>query len=146
MDLKLRRIGNSVGVIIPGDALRAWALSAGDSLELKDDAIRPPRERPNRQEQLDHLKRNIALEVVRRHPAEEIRRNALANLARWKDAGVWSAAYQEWFDILSRDDDGTLYAAMLGLNERSNRLRQSPPFVGMLSQPILERLREEALG
>ena len=91
MDIKLRRIGNSLGVISPGDTLRRWALSEGDALELTNDSIRPSRVRRNRHEQLDLLKRNIALEVVRQHTAEEIRRRSLDNLARWRERAVYFA-------------------------------------------------------
>jgi hypothetical protein len=93
---------------------------------------------------LDVLKRAIALEVATRHTAEEIRRRSAANLARWKHSGMWSNAYDEWDDIVSSNDDGRLYAAMLGQDERANRLRQSMPFVGMLPDRVLARLREDA--
>lgn len=34
MDLKLRKIGNSYGVILPGEVLRALAVKEGDNLTL----------------------------------------------------------------------------------------------------------------
>ena len=144
MNLKLRRIGNSIGVIIPGNVLRDWALSEGDSLELTAEAIRPPRGRRNHQEQLDRLKHALAVEVVKQHSAEQIRRHSIDNLVRWRSAGVWGPAYQRWFDVLSSADDGALYALMVGHDEEANRLRQSPPFVGLLPQPVLEELRAQA--
>jgi hypothetical protein len=36
-----------------------------------------------------------------------------------------------------------LFAAMLGRDEESNRLRQSMPFVGLLSQDQVEAIYEE---
>jgi hypothetical protein len=41
-------------------------------------------------------------------------------------------------------DDGELFAVLLGRDERSNRLRQSPPYVGLLPREQVERLNEEA--
>jgi antitoxin component of MazEF toxin-antitoxin module len=144
MKLTVRRIGNSLGVIVPKATLREWGVAEGGSLELTPQSIRPHRRRRGAHEALDKLKRAIALEVAARHSAEEIRRRSSANLDRWKRAGVWCDAYGEWREILSSNDDGQLYAAMVGEDERANRLRQSMPFVGMLPDGVLERLREEA--
>jgi antitoxin component of MazEF toxin-antitoxin module len=142
--LTVRRIGNSLGVIVPRTVLREWGVREGGSLELTRQGIRPPRRTRGPHAALDALKRAIALEVAGRHDAHEIRRRSAANLARWKHSGMWSSAYDEWQDIVSSNDDGRLYAAMLGQDERANRLRQSMPFVGMLPEEVLERLREEA--
>ncbi len=144
MKLTLRRIGNSLGVIVPREVLRSWRVGEGDSLELTADGIRPPRRGRSAHAALDILKRAIALAVVERHPADTIRSHSRANLRRWKRGGVWGEAYRRWQEILDSGDDGRLYAAMLGENDESNRLRQSMPFVGMLPQDVLEKLREEA--
>ena len=42
------------------------------------------------------------------------------------------SAYDEWQRILESGDDGELFATMLGRDERCIRLRQSPPYVGLL--------------
>ena len=42
-----------------------------------------------------------------------------------------------------RGSDEALYGAMVGADDRGNRLRQSPPYAGMLPRDVLERLREE---
>ncbi|WP_210399003.1 hypothetical protein [Steroidobacter denitrificans] len=68
----------------------------------------------------------------------------LANLYRWRKQGVWGPAYEEWQEIARCDDDGALFAAMLGHDEDANRLRQSMPFVDLLSQDEVKRLHEEA--
>lgn len=141
MRLTVRRVGGSLGVIIPKGTLERWGVSEGDALELTDAAIRPPR---NAQETLDELKRAFALEVVRRFDASQIRAKILANLHRWKAAGSWVAAYDEWKKIAEGDDDGALFAAMLGQDEESNRLRQSAPWVGLLPKDVVRRLNEEA--
>ena len=95
-------------------------------------------------EALDELKRRLAGAVVSRCSAHEIRTHSLANLYRWKQSGSWVSAYDEWQTILENGDDGQLFAAMLGRDECSNRLRQSPPYVGLLPREEVRRLNEEA--
>jgi hypothetical protein len=60
--------------------------------------------------------------------------------------GTWVSAYEEWQEILESGSDGTLFAAMSGRDEDSNRLRQSLPFVGLLSQERVREIYEEAGG
>jgi hypothetical protein len=54
------------------------------------------------------------------------------------------SAYEEWEKILKNADDGELFAVLLGRDERSNRLRQSPPYVGLLPREEVRKLNEEA--
>src|SRR5260370_39789592 len=42
MKLTVRRVGNSLGVILPKDALEAWAIGEGPYLEITERDIRPP--------------------------------------------------------------------------------------------------------
>jgi antitoxin component of MazEF toxin-antitoxin module len=144
MKLLIRRIGNSLGVIIPRSALATWGLGEGDTLELSGRCIRPPRARPVGHEVLDELKRKLAAAVVSSFSANQIRAQGLANLHRWRQGGAWVSAYDEWERILTRADDGELFAAMLGRDEHSNRLRQSPPYIGLLPREEVGRLNEEA--
>jgi antitoxin component of MazEF toxin-antitoxin module len=144
MKLTLRRIGNSLGVLVPKAALRTWGLEEGDTLELTENGIRPSSRAGFSQQTLDELKRDLALAVVRRFTPREIRAQSLANLHRWKRQGVWVSAYDEWRELIDRDDDGELYAAMLGRDERANRLRQSPPYVGLLPREEVRKLNEKA--
>ncbi|MBX3503612.1 MAG: hypothetical protein KF889_29575 [Alphaproteobacteria bacterium] len=146
MKLPLRRIGNSLGVIVPKAALEAWGVGEGDALELTERAIRPATRPGLSHQALDALKRAIALAVVRRCEPREIRAQILANLHRWKKQGTWVSAYDEWRAIARRGDDGELFAAMLGHDEEATRLRQSMPFVGLLPQAEVRRLHEEAAG
>jgi hypothetical protein len=90
------------------------------------------------------LKRALAVAVVARCPANLIRGHSLANLHRWKKRGSWVSAYDEWREILECGSDGELFATMLGRDERSNRLRQSPPYVGLLPRDEVRRINEEA--
>jgi antitoxin component of MazEF toxin-antitoxin module len=144
MKLPLRRIGNSLGVIIPRTTLGAWGVGEGDALELSDRGIHPPASAGSSHQALDELKRALALAVVRRFTPREIRARSLANLHRWRSQGTWVSAYGEWRKLMEQADDGELFAAMLGRDEHSNRLRQSMPFVGLLSQEEVRSIREEA--
>jgi antitoxin component of MazEF toxin-antitoxin module len=144
MRLTIRRIGNSLGVIVPKTALDAWGVGEGDTLELTARGIAPPPAQPAGHGALDEHKRKLAAAVATRFPANAIRAHSLANLHRWRKAGAWVTAYDEWADILRSGDDGSLFAAMLGRDERSNRLRQSPPYVGLLPRDEVAKLNEEA--
>lgn len=144
MKLVIRRIGNSFGVIIPKATLKAWGIGEGGHLELTDRGIRPAARTGLLHDTLDELKRFIALAVVRSFTPRQIRAQILANLHRWKSQGTWVSAYDEWRELTQRNDDGALFAAMLGRDENAVRLRQSMPFVGLLSQEEVRRLHEEA--
>jgi antitoxin component of MazEF toxin-antitoxin module len=142
--LTLRKVGNSLGIIIPKAALEAWGLTEGDALYLSDNGIHPPATSAGADEALDELRRKLAAVVVRRCTPAEIRARGLANLHRWKGGGVWVSAYDEWKRILEDGNDGALFAAMLGADERSARLRQSPPYAGFLSREELISLNHDA--
>ena len=144
MKVLIRRVGNSLGIIIPKPTLEAWGVKEGDSLELVGRAIRPLRSHSDAQQTLDELMRRLAVAVTSRCTANQIRAQSLANLQRWRSNGAWVSAYEEWQQILESGDDGLLFAAMLGRDERSNRLRQSPPYVGLLPRDEVRRLNEEA--
>jgi antitoxin component of MazEF toxin-antitoxin module len=143
MKVVVRRVGNSLGVIIPKAALAAWGVGEGDYLELTDRGICPAASPRLSHEALDELRRSIALAVVSRFSARQIRAQILANLHRWKSQGAWVAAYDEWRELAEQHDDGALFAAMLGRDENAIRLRQSIPFVGLLSQQEVRKLHEE---
>jgi antitoxin component of MazEF toxin-antitoxin module len=146
MKLVVRRIGNSLGVILPKPTLDAWGIGEGDHLDLTERGIRPASRGGFSTEQLDEHKRRLAAAVVSRFTAKHIRGQSLGNLHRWKANGVWNSAYGEWKKLLEHADDGELFAVLLGRDERSNQLRQSPPYVGMLSREEVTRLNEETAG
>jgi hypothetical protein len=115
------------GVIAPCDSSRRCAVRGGIS-----------------HRELDELRWAISLAVVCRCTPREIRVKSLANLHRWKQHEVWVSAFDEWNEILTSEDDGRLYAAMLGRDENAVRLRQSMPYVGLLPQAEVRKLHEEA--
>ena len=146
MKLVIRRIGNSLGVILPKPSLDAWGIGEGDHLDITERGIRPASRGGFSTAQLDEHKRRLAAAVVSRFTAKHIRGQSLGNLHRWKANGVWNSAYGEWKRLLEHADDGELFAVLLGRDERSNQLRQSPPYVGMLSREEVRKLNEEAAG
>jgi antitoxin component of MazEF toxin-antitoxin module len=146
MKLTIRRIGNSLGVIVPREALRRWGVGEGDALELGEDSIRRPRRPVNRQAELDLLKRSMAMEVVRGHKLSEIRKVSIQNMLRWKAAGSWNSAYEAWLQMMKHGTDAAVLEAMVGDSDRANELRQSMPFVGMIPESVRSKLVEEATG
>jgi prevent-host-death family protein len=87
---------------------------------------------PNAQEALDALKHRLSCAVLANFPLEEIRRRSMENIARWRANGVTGGSYDEWTAIIQDSDDLAMIRAMVGLDEKSNQLRQSIPYVGML--------------
>lgn len=140
----VRKVGNSLGVLIPIGIARRWGIGHGDFLEIDENGIRPLPTGENAQTRLDHLKLEIGVRVLGAYDLAEIRAQALANLARWEESGVTGVAYQEWKKILRSADDHALIQAMIGKSEDSNRLRQSMPYTGMLPQDEVRGLREKA--
>jgi len=145
MRLTIRSVGNALGVIIPRAGLDQWGLGEGDELELKADRIVPFRPGFTKSD-LNALRLERACEVIRRFTPREIRAKSLANLFRWRSNGAWCSAYDEWQAILEDPDDGRLFAAMLGRDDDSVRLRQSPPYVGLLSPGIVREMNEKIAG
>jgi hypothetical protein len=146
MKLTIRRIGNSLGIIVPQAHLEAWRVGEGDSLELSDRGIAPRNSGGMDHAALDELKRRLSLAVVRDFTPRQIRAQSLANLERWKHNGAWVSAYDEWLALIRLEGDGPLYAAMLGRDDQAVRLRQSMPYVGLLAPDEVKRLNEEAAG
>ena len=63
MKTTLRRIGNSLGIIIPKAILASWKLREGDALHISAEGIFPKR-RPSKSQALDDQDRRIAAAVV----------------------------------------------------------------------------------
>jgi hypothetical protein len=63
-----------------------------------------------------------------------VRSKSLANLGRWKSKGTWGGVYDEWWHILTTATDDELIKIMTGTGDEPNRLRQSPPYVGILDE------------
>lgn len=144
MKIRVRRVGNSLGVLMPKTTLDAWGVGEGDELELGEYGIRPPHRGGFSHQALDDLRLALSLAVIRRHAAREIRAKILANLHRWKRQDSWVSAFDEWDEIARSEDDGVLFATMLGRDENAVRLRQSMPYVGLLSEQEVRKIYEEA--
>lgn len=100
-------------------------------------------EQKNKHSCLDAMKLRLSCEVLARFSLVAIRTHATANLLRWKNQGTWGVAYDEWFKIIESADDSVLISYMIGLDENSNRLRQSAPYVGMLDQVIVMNIKAD---
>lgn len=146
MKVAVRRIGNSLGVLLPKAMLVAWGVGEGDHLELTERGIRPRLRGGISQKTLDDHKLRLAAAVASGFTANRIRAHSLANLHRWKANGTWGPAYDRWQQLLEDAGDGELFAVLLGRDERSNQLRQSPPYVGLLPREEVEKLNEEVGG
>jgi antitoxin component of MazEF toxin-antitoxin module len=146
MKVAIRRIGNSLGIILPKSTLDAWGLGEGSHLELTGGGIRPAAKSVSSHHILDDHKRRLAAAVASRFTPHLIRAHSLANLQRWKSSGAWVSAYDEWRQILEKGSDGELFVVMLGRDEHANRLRQSAPYAGLLPREEVMKLNEEAAG
>ena len=137
----IRKVGNSLGVLLPRELIAQWGVAVGDFMLVGEEGIVPPPKK-NPHLILDDLKLAISMEVVSRFSLDEIRRKSRENLARWKKQGTWGPAYTEWRGLL-KQGDAELVKTMIGRDDRSNRLRQSMPYVGLLPKDVVEALREK---
>ncbi|QYG02784.1 hypothetical protein [Massilia sp. NP310] len=87
---------------------------------------------PNHHEKLDRLKLLSAMAILKEHDLPTIRKTSLANLDRWVAKGTWVSAFDEWRKLMSTGSDAEVISRMTGLDEDSNRLRQSPPYAGLI--------------
>lgn len=116
---------------LPGSRMKRL-LEIGESVVLVG-ATREPAG-ANAHDLLDVKKLSSAKEVLETNTLAEIRRRSLANLDRWKSLGVWVSAHEEWRALLQEGSDQELIGVMTGTDQRSNRLRQSPPYTGLLNR------------
>lgn len=98
----------------------------------------------NAQSRLDRIKLQIARVLLERYSISTIREKSLENLSRWKANGVWNSGYQDWENLLLHASDQEIKTIMSSdAEEPSNRLRQSPPYVGLLDKQTLENIRAQ---
>ena len=91
---------------------------------------------------LDALKRALATAIVDSFPMDTIRQYSLANIERWNSQGVQSTIYEEWKMILLAETNEELRATITVESDRSVRLRQSPPFIGLLPLTQSKAIKE----
>lgn len=94
------------------------------------------------QTDLDQFKLRAAQAIVATFDMARIRQKSLANLDRWNAQGVWCSAHDEWRSLMTSGSDADIIAVMTGENEYANRLRQSPPYSGLLDVLTVAQLRE----
>jgi hypothetical protein len=95
----------------------------------------------NEHDILDEIKRRRAVAILAIASMETIRGVGLANISRWISQGVYCSAFSEWETLLTHGSDVEIEKIMTSTSEKANRLRQSPPYVGILDQ---EKSREIA--
>lgn len=102
-------------------------------------------DRPQRNDHeiLDIVKHKLSCEVLARFTVAEIKKKSVSNIERWRSQGTFGQAYADWLEILLDPDDHKLISAMVGSSDRSNQLRQSLPYVGMLDPDIVRKVNEE---
>ena len=126
MRLTVRRIGNSLGVIVPKARLTSWGVSEGGELERTEHAIRPVSKQAGH-EARDRPEFSIALEVGRHFSARPIPHSLPATPTRLRWRAPWAAPYDEWLAIAKSRSDGALFAARLGRVENADRRRRALP-------------------
>lgn len=57
-----------------------------------------------------------------------------ATVSRWRSSNPDAPALREWEDLLARMNVHDLVSFLRSRNERATRLRQSSPFVGILTE------------
>lgn len=97
--------------------------------------------RQNQHTLLDAKKLASATRVVQCCTVEQIRRKSLENIERWNSNGTWVSAHDEWRALMEHGTDQEIIAVMTGTDERCNRLRQSPPYVGLVEPVALDEVR-----
>jgi hypothetical protein len=118
-------------------------MNKGEIMSIDEDE--KPARKSNRHDLLDTIKHHLSCEVLARFPLSTIRDHSRANLERWQAQGNWGPTYDEWRKIIESNDDLALICRMVGLDEDSNRLRQSMPYVGLLNQSIVRKIRKGCL-
>lgn len=94
----------------------------------------------NSHEILDEFKLRLAEATLRCADLQTIRTKSLSNLQRWKEKGTWGPAYDEWWKLMVIGSDAEVMAAMTSPDEDANRMRQSPPYVGIVDQDVRARI------
>lgn len=90
----------------------------------------------NVQDQLDELKRVRAIIILHTQEMATIRAKSLANLDRWNAKGTWCSAHDEWRQLMTSGSDAEIVYAMSSTDQKSNRLRQSPPYAGLFMEGL----------
>ncbi|MTV40425.1 hypothetical protein [Duganella radicis] len=99
-----------------------------------------PSSTPNKQDLQDRRKLVMARLITEKFAVPVIRQRSLENMERWQKNGVWVSAFEEWRELLTRGTDQQVLAVLTGLDEKSNRLRQSAPYAGLLTQAEVEAI------
>ena len=97
----------------------------------------------NPHDRIDEFKLRAAVAVLERTDMPTIRSVGLANLDQWASKGVWVSAHDEWRALLTTGTDDAITHAMTSRDQNANRLRQSPPYPGLLDEVTRQRILSE---
>lgn len=97
----------------------------------------------NEHDILDEIKRRRATAILEIASMDTIRRVGLANICRWMSQGTYCSAFDEWTKLLTHGTDDEIKDIMTSTGQRANRLRQSPPYVGILSQKMIKEIAQQ---
>lgn len=95
---------------------------------------------------LIEIKLQLSCKVLELFTLDEVRSHSLGNIERWRAQGTFGPAYIQWVEILLDPDDRRLLDAMTSLDEISNQLRQSIPYVGLLDQEAVRNTVKKCKG
>lgn len=106
-----------------------------DDVPTLDRPARGPRARARHHDWIDERSRALDEAVVEKlHQDPSLVRRAWENLDRWEIQRGPHPVFEEWRSILRELHGEDLYRFLTEDSEHANRLRQSSPFAGILSQ------------
>jgi len=94
----------------------------------------------NKQDVQDRRKLSMARRITEKFPLTVIRQRSLDNMDRWQSNGVWVSAFEEWRKLMTEGSDDQVLTIMTGEDQTANRLRQSAPYAGLLTQAEVEAI------
>lgn len=92
---------------------------------------------------LNNMKLRLARAVLDATDMSTLRAKSLSALERWRQSGAWCTAYDEWRELMTNGSDAEIVTVMTSESEKATRLRQSPPYVGILDRETVLRIKSE---
>lgn len=89
------------------------------------------------------LRLRIAHAVLKEADLKEIRSHSLSNLTLWRTMDRWTDLHEKWHDMIISFSDLQIVLVMTSANANADRLRSSPPYVGIIDRETRHRLLEK---
>lgn len=90
----------------------------------------------------DRVNLKISNEITSRFSYQEICDYINANLDTWRAHETYSKDFDEWLDIVDSCEQSRLYRGMLSTADRDVLLRRSMPYLGMLDEQVVWRIKK----